>query len=78
LEGRRQEHHLQPVKNVLYIQTLDAPAKHETETETVPTYIDLLAYLSMLIQATEPQKVAIPGPGPTAFNGTTQLHRLPR
>jgi len=56
----------------MYIQTLDAPAKHETETETVPTYIDLLAYLSMLIQATESQKVAIPGRGPTVFNGTTE------
>ena len=56
----------------MYIQTLDAPAKHETETKTVPTYIDLLAYSSMFSQATEPQKVKVPGRGPTAFNGTTE------
>lgn len=56
----------------MYIQTLDAPAEHETETETVPTCIDLLAYLSMLSQATEPQKVKVPGRGSTALNGTTQ------
>jgi hypothetical protein len=56
----------------MYIQTLDASAKHETETETVPTYIDLLVSLSMLSQATEPQKVTVTGRGPTAFNGTTE------
>jgi hypothetical protein len=56
----------------MYIQTLDAPAKQETETKIVPTYIDLLAYLSMLSQATKPQKVKVPGRVPTAFNGTKE------
>jgi hypothetical protein len=56
----------------MYSQTLDTPVELETATETVPMYIDLMTYPSMLSQATDPQRVKVPGRGPTVFNGTRQ------